>query len=303
MQIGQDLEKVTQAAVDGYYENDFFTGIDATKPVDDAANASRLRAIVQHCNIQFANQMRLYGAKYKITERPEELKSLDEDEGADTFTLDTTYEAAGDHQALQTHAQAMAWVHNVLKRSRGRELPGNFNPLLISQLFWEQSEPWEELASAHINRIAAFCERFVYRLVKVITSEDVFDKVMRYKVMPALEARFTAAHGELKKIIEDKGSHPITYNHYYTATIQKMRSEKQARMMKKLVKQHQSPIQGVDGRSHYELDTNSLAASLAATSVEEDMDRFSAHDALTSQMAYYKVRHLHHMFTQSQLTL
>lgn len=37
------------------------------------------------------------------------------------------------------------------------------------------------------------------------------------------------------------------------------------------------------------IDRNTLKATIAAGSVEEDMDKFSAEDALTCQMAYYKV--------------
>ena len=35
--------------------------------------------------------------------------------------------------------KAMAWVNDVVIRARGRELPGNFNPLVITELFWNQS--------------------------------------------------------------------------------------------------------------------------------------------------------------------
>jgi hypothetical protein len=38
---------------------------------------------------------------------------------------------------------ALDLVRQVLIRTRGKELPGNFNPLLVGELFWEQSSKWQ----------------------------------------------------------------------------------------------------------------------------------------------------------------
>ena len=41
---------------------------------------------------------------------------------------------------------AMEWVREALFRSRGRELPSNFNHFLIGELFWEQSSKQQPMA-------------------------------------------------------------------------------------------------------------------------------------------------------------
>ena len=96
--------------------------------------------------------------------------------------------------------------------------------------------------------------------------------------MPALEARHMVAREELKKIIDDKGSHPITYNHYYTTTIQKVRTNKQACAVEKLIMQHQTENSTLNGRPTQVVDGKGLAASLLASTIQGDMDRFSAED-------------------------
>jgi len=37
---------------------------------------------------------------------------------------------------------------------RGKELVGSFNPLLIDELFWEQSANWNRLARDYIELVA-----------------------------------------------------------------------------------------------------------------------------------------------------
>lgn len=50
-----------------------------------------------------------------------------------------------------SHAKVLDEVIELLKRSRGRELPGIFNPLIVSDLFHEQSAPWEQLIRLHLK--------------------------------------------------------------------------------------------------------------------------------------------------------
>jgi hypothetical protein len=60
-----------------------------------------------------------------------------------------------------TRQEAIEWVKRTLERSRGYELPGTFQPMLISQLFWEQSQPWGQIASQHVSTIASACKEFI----------------------------------------------------------------------------------------------------------------------------------------------
>lgn len=94
----------------------------------------------------------------------------------------------------------------------------------------------------------------------------------------------------LIQILEDKDDKPLTYNHYYTTTIQKIRTEKHTKKTEEIVKQHQFQelIPGLSTK-HQKIDFEGLASSLGKVQIE-DMDSFSADDTLTCQMAYYKVR-------------
>lgn len=287
MQLGSDFERVAQSAVDGHYENRFFGAVDASQPLDHPVNLVRLRALVQHSNIQFAKMMRLYGAKYRVTDRPTELQDLKDDDN-DDVELDPAYAQAADQQVSQTYDGALEWVSDVLQRSRGRELPGNFNPMLISQLFWDQSEPWEDLASAHVDRVSGYCKAFIQALIKNIATSEVSERLNQFMVEPAFERRCKAAREELEKILEDEKRHPITYNHYYTTTIQKIRNKRNERNVRDMLRNipRYSPT-GL-GQVVKENDMNKAIENLNNALVQADMDEFAAGDALISQMAYYK---------------
>jgi len=55
-----------------------------------------------------------------------------------------------------TRDEVINWVHRTLKCSRDLALPGSFNQSIISQLFWEQSTPWNEPALSHIEIVGSW---------------------------------------------------------------------------------------------------------------------------------------------------
>ncbi|KAK4964069.1 hypothetical protein LTR66_012493 [Elasticomyces elasticus] len=314
MQLGQDFQKIAQSAVDGHYEDKYFGPVLSNEPVDHANNTQRLRAVVQYSNLQFARQMRLYGAKFRIIDRrdnttsPPEAENSDEEDETDTPSAATSaaeaensgkenekespsnqaYDEVKSLQSTKTREQAIAWVHEILQRSRGRELPGNFNPMLISQIFWQQSEPWKALASTHVDRIAKYCAVFIETLLPHLGSPEVSQQIKIYKVKPALERRCKRAHAELANIIDDKQRHPITYNHYYTTTIQKLRNKKNAETMEKLTKKLGREIYTKTNNLVHHVDTTALIRNVADGALELDMDKFSAQEALDCGTSYYK---------------
>ncbi len=196
MKLSTEAHDILKAAVNGHYEQDFFGSVDASAKIEAAANVQRLRAVIQHLNLDFAKQMRLYGQKYKIG-KPKGKLALEEADCDDELqpdsdavlaekvaqststakSIDAVFEGedltiqeacpAG-FPKLMTRDQAVEWVLGVLQRSRGRELPGTFNPMLIGQLFWEQSSHWEAMALAHIERVAAKCNRFVSMVLSLV---------------------------------------------------------------------------------------------------------------------------------------
>ncbi|KAF2810357.1 Dynamin family protein [Mytilinidion resinicola] len=304
-----------RSAVTGNYADQFFSA-NMNAAIDAPENIRRLRAVIQHLNIQFAAKMRKVGSKYRIgsprnggshsmdveidsedEEGGNKTNTVSEDEADDTDTDsihdDTSGSISAPLQKNLSRQAAVSWVLQVLQRSRGSELPGNFNPMLISQLFWEQSERWEMLAMKHIERVASVCDEFVRNVLQHAATPEIVARLLELRVEAALASSLKASKEELQKIIIDKASHPMTYNHYYTTTIQKMRQEKYSRKLMQMTNDAKVSVdrktwEAGPGYSRVTyIDPNILRNNIDR-SIELDMDKFSAEEALDSQIAYYK---------------
>jgi len=160
MQLSVKGHDVLKSAVSGHYENSFFGTVDTESSVDSSANLCGLRAVIQFLNLSFAENMRRYGHKHQISKKTgadENIAGLlslpvksplpcGDDSDKDVDAGETANNPPAEDLGLVVpkklnREEGLQWVLRVLQRSRGRELPGNFNPMLISQLFWEQSEP------------------------------------------------------------------------------------------------------------------------------------------------------------------
>ena len=322
--LSTQASAIFDRAVKGIYEDDFFGRIETAEAVSSANNIRRLRAVIQFLNLKFAFGMRKYGRKFSFSASPAQTgaagfetgvisdkstkaskkvpmpsspfrldseRSEESDEDSDLGNdIQEIVEAFGDDAIKPkklSRDEAVNWVLRLLQRTRGRELPGNFNPLLISQIFWEQSEPWAQLAYEHIEDVAATCKEFVDKVLAHVAAPEACTRLLDIRLHPALKRAVKESQAELAKIVDDKNGHPITYNHYYTSTIQKMRQDRQSKAMSKAV--DSAKVFDFDGEEA--IDPKKLE-SVVNRYVEADMDRFSANEALDCQAAFYKVRTL-----------
>lgn len=246
--------------------------------VDSLANIRRFRAVVQHLNLGFSDRMHQHGHKYRIPSRKNkddvEIKDEQSEPGSDPIKM--------------TRDEAIDWVHRTLERSRGLEFPGSFNPLIISQLFWEQSTPWSNLALAHIELVAEKCKTFVDIVLTETSPSDIKARLADYCIEKALTTALAAAKSELNKIVEDKQRNLMTYNHYFTSKIQDQRKTKMAQILSGVAKSAQVSWakDGDENRIETYISPKKLEQDMHA-GIEENMDKFSAEDALDTQIAYY----------------
>jgi hypothetical protein len=291
MKISMRISDILNSAIKGYYESPFFGSINMDAAVDASENIRRFRAVIQHLNINFANDMRLRGHKYAFGAGPgdkerdieedikaqEELDSLDEHPGLMFLPRPTKF----------TRREAIEWVKKTLERSRGYELPGTFQPMLISQLFWEQSQPWEQIASQHVGTIASACKEFIDTVVQDAAPSEFKDRLRTLYVDGALTQALAGAKEELHKILEDKARHPTTYNHYFTTTVQKMRQRKHQKITKKASEVSQVTMYDRNNNLHINVDPGKLTEAMNKA-IELDMDVFSCQEALDTERAFYK---------------
>ncbi|KAI0183596.1 P-loop containing nucleoside triphosphate hydrolase protein [Xylaria flabelliformis] len=174
-QLSMACHDICKAGVQGTYEKDFFRfGQEEAFSLDSEASTRRLRAVVQFMNSGFARDMGTKGHKYKISvtsgdDSSEEKKRPEED-------TDQTSSSPGNEPSVLSEEGGITWVRNQVLKSRGKELIGSFNPNVIAELFWEQSESWEKLAKSHVERILQLCENFLRNILANQATSDVKDR-------------------------------------------------------------------------------------------------------------------------------
>jgi hypothetical protein len=289
--IGMRINEILKAGVRGQYEVSFFGVVNMEAAVDSLENIRRFRAVVQHLNLKFSDRMHRVGSKYRIPSRKgkEGAEEHEKDKDLPTWKDSALVKTSNIGGPIKmTREDAIEWVHRTLERSRGLELPGSFNSLIISQLFWEQFTPWEELALAHIESVADKCRTFVDIVLKETAPLDIKTRLTDYCVEKALEDALKAAKDELNKIVGDKERNLMTYNHYFTSKIQDQRKSKIAQILSSVAKTAQVSWTKEGDGSVVEtfIDPTKLEADMH-NGIEQNMDKFSAEDALDTQIAYY----------------
>lgn len=116
LSFSHDFSITIRSALDGMYNKSF---LGSAKTRD--GYVKRLRAVVQNLLTDFAESMRLEGAARKIVDVEEDSDEL----GPNTIS----------------RRDYVDEVKQLIRKSRGCELPGIFNPLIVGELFVEQCRP------------------------------------------------------------------------------------------------------------------------------------------------------------------
>ncbi|KAK6213891.1 vacuolar sorting protein VPS1 [Colletotrichum tabaci] len=253
---------LAQAALEGNYHSSDAQFFDKT-------NGTRLRSLVHQKNGQFAALILTRGYKREMVSADKRLKTVKDGDASS--------------QLVVTRVEMISWIKETYLQTRGRELPGNYNHVLLAELFHEQSSPWRKIAENHVSEVVDEVCKWVHQAVFRLFPEDRLRRDLEMICQERLER--CRAHGfeELRKILLDEERHPITYNHYYTDNIQKARSESQ-----------KATLQGVMNcvKSAYDMkdsEDRDRLVNLLQTRLCVSMDQQACEEALAGLNAYYKV--------------
>jgi GTPase SAR1 family protein len=296
-QLSLAYHQLCKAAIDGHYEGEYFRMEDDSNfALSESSTIRRTRAVVQQLNTKFANFMQNSGAKYHIDMNMENATS--------TISKKLGYHDLFAKPQKMSKPEALSWVREVLIRNRGKELVGNYNPLLIGELFWDQSIRWKDLAKSHMESVADVCSRFLQILLRDSCPSDVEPRVWSSLIEEALNDRLKAANAELEMLSKELRNYPINYNHYYTETITARRRERQKADLAKCIEDAKTVEQLPDYQ--YEDDTVVRETINVDQAVENffdshdpDMEDYSCEEALDCLFAIYKVSPRHCLVSYS----
>lgn len=201
LSVSQSLQVLVKAAVDGTYNDPFFGDAHSTNGYN-----KRIRAVVQNLNEDFSERMSRRGHYRRICEP---------NDG----------QIPAKNQVGITREEYIKHISHLLKRTRGRELPGTFNPMIVRDLFLEQCSPWENLTSSHTESVWAAARDFLILVANYVTDDATSVAPTEEIIIPACDSiKRKLDHKAKELLIPHQKGHPITYNHYFTETLQKIRS-------------------------------------------------------------------------------
>ena len=189
--VSQEFSRLLTAAVDGIYVDPFF-GDSTTK----SGYGKRLRAVVQNTLLDFANEMRCKGHGKEIVERL--IEQGDAQEGSH-----------GPPEVLRS--QVVNNVENLMKRTRGRELPGTYNPQIVGELFFQHSAPWQGIVQAYAEQTFAAIKTTLNLVLEYTADPQTSEGLLRYVINPALEPIKQNLESKVAAILRHhQRGHPIT---------------------------------------------------------------------------------------------
>ena len=236
----------------------------------DGACQRRLRAVVQNHLAAFRKALGTQGHTRKITDKE--------------ATMSAQRAKYSLYPLTVARDAYISEVKTIISKSRGRELPGLFNPLVVGDLFREQSKKWAMMTEACVATMLDASSAAIKAALGASAVADIADMVFRLHIKPAMEQlELDMKRNALMLNNPQAEGHPITYNHYLTENVQKARRDKVLKLTETLTA---SFLSG----SNYPTAVIKETINSALSAISPDMEKVAASDAIDYMEAYYKVR-------------
>lgn len=271
--VGQGFSIFMQAAVDGEYSSHSFFRDSRS---DDGYHR-RLRAVVQTTLTSFEERMRKEGKARVIVD----------EESAEEADKESHETKRHEHVHLLSRSDYVQEVKNLMRRNRGRELPGTWNPMIITELFRDQCQPWKKIVGDCTAEIIRAVHRVIDDILEHVSAGETTEGIRRDIINPKMEILTQNLQEKVSEILSPHYSgHPITYNHYLTATVQKVQEKRYLNAIETALRSSGGPQHA--GHYNFNIDYGRMARAVAQHT-ERDMERVASSQAVDYMEAYYKV--------------
>ncbi|WPH03153.1 Hypothetical protein R9X50_00602900 [Acrodontium crateriforme] len=261
LRVSRDFSSLMQSAVNAPYHYPFFGSAKT-----EEGYQKRIRAVVQNILVEFSHEMRLHGHARRIVDEPSE--EQDRDPG------------------IISRSDFLLEIRDLMRRTRGCELPATFNPLIVGELFAEQCKPWlsitEQMKDDVLDAVFLATKMMLEHVAVPETSDSVFEIIAR-----SIENLKHATEQKIAEILQPHlDGHPITYNHYLVDNVQKAQEERHNRQLERSLQNYlgSSCLNG----SNSNVSHSGLLLALQTDS-KVDMETFACETALDYLQAYSKV--------------
>jgi len=283
LRASQRFRELMSGALDANYADSFF-GMSRT----EAGFNKRLRAVTRKLIKDFATCVRRDGHTYHIVDSIPHTHTHTEGKPR-WITKDDFYEE----------------VEYRMERNTGLELPGFPSAAIIGDLFFEQAAPWRRLVTDTRDSLVTAAHTTIGLILEEVADETTVAKIRRHVINPNMEPLEATLSAKAEEVLEPHAKgHPMTENHYFTDTLQKLRTEQARKEIGKRLEKHFGVDLKATAYIGQGVHLDSLLNALVKGQVEMDMGRYGAIEATNGMRAYYKVsRQLRSISRTTQLTM
>ncbi|KAH8799852.1 P-loop containing nucleoside triphosphate hydrolase protein, partial [Xylogone sp. PMI_703] len=267
LSISSKFQSLVQAAIDGTYTDPFFGSADSRQGYQ-----RRIRAVIRNLSEDFVKDITQHGHKRQIVQPGEE-------------------DSVPDGVTPITREDFKKRIQQLMQKTRGRELPTTFNPMIVTDLFLEQSAPWEAITAKHIEKVWTAVKTFLSFISAYVADPETSKALIQQIFEPALSQLYeNLKEKTLETLKPHKTGHPITISNKFTASL---RTE--------IMDQNTDKIEAAL-KSFFGVSTLSTSARLSNSYYDlqdllykivqctlPDIPNSACSDALDRMEAYYKV--------------
>lgn len=214
--ISYAFDRLLEKAIRGdYSDRSFFqSGLDPTDP-------RRLRAAIENLNEDFAEAMYAIGHKQVLapdSDVEERVPPLFPSKYSNTRYRDLpSPKIIGESSYFEDVARRAA-------QNRGGELPGIPKARLIGELFREHSEPWEGIATAHIETVWEVARETVRLIINHVAPDETAYAILHHLIEDRLQEKREFLLIKLRELLKPyQRYHPITYHPDFFQEIKKIK--------------------------------------------------------------------------------
>ncbi|QGA20940.1 hypothetical protein EYB26_008650 [Talaromyces marneffei] len=203
--IATNYEREVRSALSGNYD-----------PNLEASSPLKLRMHIQRLNGAFASDMARLG-HLKIFRTV--AGSVDKEFNYPESDQENIYE----------------WIRGLYLDSRGSELPGTVNPIVLENMFRQQSRPWERIAVAYLDKVQLAVDAFNKSVFASLISDDDVQLKLKGRLCRGASSFSNRVRMQLSEILKDeRGGILQTVNHYFADNLTANREERVLHRMQAL---------------------------------------------------------------------
>jgi GTPase SAR1 family protein len=265
--ISDTFTEYTKDALDGRYHRKSFFG----DPLSPEGLEKRLRANIRNLNDDFADRMLKQGHKWHVVEDSEVRNHAfsSRQQGHPNVISKSKF--------LKEHVDVLAY------HERAHELPGLSNPLLVNSLFQQQSEPWENIATAHLDTVWEAVKRFLEDLLGHLADERTSNQLLIHVIDPAMEKKRQDLKTKLQELLGPHKHDPINVDPNFARRVWSAKHESNTRSVLETLRQ-----ESIGNEKRFTTSVDEIMAKIAAADTPIE-DKYGSQQTFEFMSAYYEV--------------